>query len=242
MIRSAGLFTFSASRQIAAVDLGRQSGVCWAQAACRLPTGAAPLNSLIEATMQALGPFGIALLMALENLFPPIPSELIMPLAGYQAAQGQMPLWLVILSGSLGSLAGTPPWYALGRVIGTARLKRLAAHHGRWLTMGPAEIEKADRWFDERGWRAVLFGRLVPTVRSLISIPAGLSDMPFGRFLLYSAIGTVIWTTLLALAGFALGQGYGRIAAFVDPVSTGVVVLIVALYLFLVTTFKPTKG
>ena len=192
--------------------------------------------------MQLLGPFGIALLMALENLFPPIPSELIMPLAGYQAAQGLMPLWLVIVSGSLGSLAGTLPWYVLGRAIGTERLKRLAARHGRWLTMGPAEIDKADRWFDARGWRAVLFGRLVPTVRSLISIPAGLSNMPFGRFLLYSAIGTVIWTTLLALAGFALGQGYGRVAVFIDPISTGVVVLIVAIYLWRVVTFRAARA
>jgi membrane protein DedA with SNARE-associated domain len=191
--------------------------------------------------MQSLGPFGIFLLMALENLFPPIPSELIMPLAGYQAAQGVMPLWLVILSGSLGSLTGTLPWYVLGRVIGKARLLKLADRFGRWMTLSPADIEKADHWLDTRGWRAVLFGRLVPTVRSLISIPAGLSDMPLGRFLLYSAIGTVIWTSLLALAGFWLGQGYARIAIFVDPVSTGVVVLIVAIYVYRVVTFRPTR-
>jgi membrane protein DedA with SNARE-associated domain len=191
--------------------------------------------------MQSLGPFGIFLLMALENLFPPIPSELIMPLAGYQAAQGVMPLWLVILSGSLGSLAGTLPWYVLGRVIGKARLLKLAARFGRWMTLSPADIEKADHWFDTRGWRAVLFGRLVPTVRTLISIPAGLSDMPLGRFLIYSAIGTVMWTSLLALAGFWLGQGYARIAIFVDPVSTGVVVLIVAIYVYRVVTFRPKR-
>lgn len=191
--------------------------------------------------MQSLGPFGIALLMALENLFPPIPSELIMPLAGYQAAQGRMPLWLVIVSGSLGSLAGTLPWYVLGRMIGKERLLHLAERHGRWITLGPAEIEKADHWFDTRGWRAVLFGRLVPTVRSLISIPAGLSGMPFGRFLLYSAIGTVAWTTLLALAGFALGQAYGRVAVFIDPVATGVLVLIAAIYVYRVVTFRREK-
>ena len=132
------------------------------------------MASWIEAIVETTGVVGIGLLMLLENLFPPIPSELIMPLAGYTAAQGKANILLVILAGTVGSLAGGFFWYALGRWIGEERLKWLADRYGRWLTMSRADVDKADDWFDAHGHWAVLFGRLVPTVRTLISIPAGL--------------------------------------------------------------------
>lgn len=191
----------------------------------------------ITALIDQLGLPGVALMMFLENVFPPIPSELIMPLAGFNAAQGRMGLVGVILAGTLGSLAGAVLWYLLGRAVGTARLRRLAARHGRWLTVTPGELDRADAWFDRHGGIAVFLGRLVPTVRTLISIPAGLSEMPLGRFLLWSGLGTLIWTTFLALAGYLLEDAYHRVENWVNPVSTVVVVGIVGLYLWRVATW-----
>ena len=196
------------------------------------------MASWIESIVQNTGVWGIAFLMFLENVFPPIPSELIMPLAGYAAAQGEANIVLVILAGSLGSLAGGFVWYALGRWIGEERLKRLADRFGRVMTVTRADIDKADDWFDTHGHKAVLIGRLIPTVRTLISVPAGLSEMPVRRFLVYSAIGTTAWTALLAILGYGLGSQYERVNAWIDPVSLAVVALIVAIYLYRVATFR----
>lgn len=196
------------------------------------------MESWIASIVETTGVLGIAFLMLLENVIPPIPSELIMPLAGYLAAQGKTNLPLVILAGAAGSLLGGYVWYAAGRYVGEEGLKRLADRYGRWLTMTRADVDKADDWFDRHGWKAVLLGRLVPTVRTLISIPAGLSEMPVGRFLLYSSIGTSIWTSLLALLGYALGSQYERVNAWIDPVSLGIAVLIGAIYLWRVATFR----
>jgi membrane protein DedA with SNARE-associated domain len=194
--------------------------------------------SWIETIVETMGVTGIALLMFLENVFPPIPSELIMPLAGYAAAQGKASILLVILAGTAGSLAGATFWYGVGRLVDHAGLKRFADRHGRILTMTRREIERADDWFDKYGHYAVLFGRLIPTVRTLISVPAGLSEMPVGRFLVYSGIGTGIWTTLLALFGYVVGDRYSELEHWIDPVSYGVIILIVAIYLWRVATFR----
>ncbi len=196
------------------------------------------MASWIEGVIETTGVFGIALLMLLENVFPPIPSELIMPLAGYTAARGQANIVLVILAGTIGSLAGASFWYAIGRWVGEERLKRLADRFGRWMTVGRDDIEKADDWFDRHGHKAVLFGRLVPTIRTLISVPAGLSEMAWPTFLLYSGIGTAIWTTLLALLGYGLGSQYEKVGAWLDPVSFAVVAIIVLIYLYRVVTFR----
>ncbi|OLP58637.1 alkaline phosphatase [Xaviernesmea oryzae] len=197
------------------------------------------MEDFVHMMMQRFGAFGIALLMFLENVFPPIPSELIMPLAGYRATQGDMSIVTVILAGSIGSLAGILPWYFAGRVLGEKRVKAFAARHGRWLTLTPDDVSAAERWFREKGMTAVLFGRLVPTVRTLISVPAGIARMSFLPFLLFSALGTVAWTSLLALSGFALGQAYEAVEAYVDPVSTGILVAMVLVYLYRVVRYQP---
>ena len=196
------------------------------------------MASWIETIVETTGVFGIAFLMFLENVFPPIPSELIMPLAGYVAAKGDASIVLVVVAGTFGSLAGATFWYGLGRLVDHERMKRLADRHGRLLTMTRRDIERADEWFDAHGHYAVLFGRLVPTVRTLISIPAGLSEMPLMRFLVFSGIGTAIWTTLLALFGYAVGGRYRELESWIDPISYGVIALIVAIYLWRVLTFK----
>lgn len=197
------------------------------------------MASWIEAIVQTTGVFGIALLMFLENVFPPIPSELIMPLAGYSAAKGEANIALVILAGTLGSLAGAFFWYGIGRLFDHDRTKSFADRHGRILTVTRADLTKADDWFDNYGQYAVLFGRLIPTVRTLISIPAGLAEMPIGRFLFYSGIGTAIWTTFLALFGYAVGARYSDLEGWIDPISYGVIALVVAIYVWRVATFKP---
>lgn len=197
------------------------------------------MASWIETVVQTTGVFGIAFLMFMENVFPPIPSELIMPLAGYTASQGDASIVAVTVAGAIGSLAGATFWYVIGRVFGEERLKWLARRFGRILTMTPRDVDKADDWFDTYGHLAVLFGRLVPAVRTLISIPAGLSEMPPTRFLVYSGIGTAGWTTILSLAGYALGSQYEAVSGWIDPVSLAVLVLIVVAYLYRVATFRP---
>lgn len=182
---------------------------------------------------------GIFALMVLEHLFPPIPSEVIMPLAGYLAASGKLSLIGVILAGTLGSVLGTVFWYGIGRWIGADRLKRWAARYGRVLTLSPGDIDTAQRWFDRHGGAAVFVGRMIPAIRTLISVPAGIARMPLGRYLAFTTLGSLLWTLVLTSAGLLLESQYDRVADFVDPVSKVVVVVVVAVYLYRVVTWRP---
>ncbi len=181
---------------------------------------------------------GIFFLMVLENIFPPIPSEVIIPLAGYAAAAGEMNIFLVILVVSLGTVAGVLPWYILGRMFGIKRLKRLSLRYGRALTLTPEDIDAAEVWFHRYGRKAVLFGRMIPTIRTLISVPAGIAKMPVWSFLLYSFIGSLLWSTLLALTGYFLQSQHDKIGNYLDPISNAIVALIFATYFYRVITFK----
>lgn len=192
---------------------------------------------LIVSFVASAGLAGVALLMFAENVFPPIPSELIMPLAGFAAARGDLSLAGVVVAGTVGSLAGLHVWYEIGRALGAERLERWAGRHGRWLALTPEEVRGAGRWFEARGSVAVLLGRLVPTVRTLISVPAGIVRMPRARFLAYSAAGTAAWAGALAVAGYLLESRYETVVAFVNPVANVVVVALVAVYLWRVATF-----
>jgi membrane protein DedA with SNARE-associated domain len=185
------------------------------------------MTSFVEQT----GYVGIALLMLLENVFPPIPSELIMPMGGFAAARGSLSLPGVVVAGCIGSLAGAGFWYGVGRWIGCERLRRFAARHGAWLTISPAEVDRAQAWFQRHGWLAVLIGRLVPGVRTLISVPAGIAEMPLRPFLLFSAVGTAAWTSLLATAGYMLEEHYHAVAGWLNPLANLVVASLVILYL-----------
>ncbi len=196
----------------------------------------------ITGFLEDSGYAGIVFLMALENIFPPIPSELIMPMAGFKAAQGDMNIVLVILAGSLGSVLGGLPWYYLGYFFGLKRMKALSARFGRLMTVSPKDIQYASDWFDRYGVYAVFFGRLVPTVRTLISVPAGLASMKLPVFLAYTTAGTIIWTTFLAMLGYILENRYEQVEDYVNPVSTAVVIGVVAIYLYRVITWKtPTE-
>lgn len=196
------------------------------------------MNSIIERFMADGGYFVIAALMFLENVFPPIPSELVMPLAGYSAAQGDLSLVGVTLAGSLGSLAGAVFWFAVGWWIGADRVKRWSGRHGRWLTLTPGDIQAGQNWFCRWGGFAVLFGRLIPTVRTFISVPAGMARMSIVTFTIFTSLGTVVWTTLLAVAGYLLQRQADEVSAYLDPVSFTVLGLIVVYYLYRVLTFR----
>lgn len=177
------------------------------------------MSGWIESTMQQMGYLGVVFFMFLENVFPPIPSEVVMPLAGFSATNGQLTLWGVILAGMAGSVLGAIPLYYLGRWIGTERITRWAERHGHWILLSPGEIERSESWFQRHAKTAVFLGRLVPGVRSLISIPAGMYRMPLGSFLLLTASGTLLWSALLATAGRLLGERYQAVSQYLGPVT-----------------------
>jgi membrane protein DedA with SNARE-associated domain len=181
----------------------------------------------ITNTMNAMGYWGIGLLMFLENLFPPIPSELIMPLAGFTVSQGKMNFQYAVLAGVVGTVLGTLIWYYAGILVGEERLRTIADRHGKWLGLSGADIDKANRWFYRHGTKAVLLGRLVPGIRTIISLPAGISRMRLAPYLIYSTIGTTLWTILLTYAGFLLGEHYDRVDEYLAPVSKIVLLALV---------------
>jgi len=184
------------------------------------------------------GYLGIGFLMFLETIFPPIPSEVIMPVAGVAAGQGKLHYSLVVASGTTGAMLGNIVWYLAARALGLHRLHPIIDRWGRWLTITWPEVERADAWFRRRGMAFVLLGRLVPTVRSLVSMPAGLLHMQFRRFLLASVIGTAGWTALLAAAGFKLGENYDRIDDFIGPASNAVIIVLLIGYVWRVWTHR----
>jgi membrane protein DedA with SNARE-associated domain len=185
------------------------------------------LAEWIPNIMNQLGYWGIGLLMFLENLFPPIPSELIMPLAGFTVFKGQMDFILVIIAGVVGTILGAFPWYYIGKFISEERLEHLADKYGKWISVTSKDIKKANNWFNEHGGKAVFFCRLVPGVRTLISLPAGINNMPLIPFTIYSTLGTTIWVTFLTFLGYKLGDHYELVDQYLGPVSKIVLAIIV---------------
>jgi membrane protein DedA with SNARE-associated domain len=180
----------------------------------------------IQQLIDQLGYVGIAILMFAETIFPPLPSEVIMPLAGLRAARGSLSLASAVAAGSVGAMAGNLCWYFAARSLGARRFRRLLERHGRWLALDWSEVERSRDWFDRNGAAFVCLGRLIPTVRSVVSVPAGMLKMPLPRFAAWSAVGTVAWTTALTVAGYALGQQYTQVERYVGPVSTAIIVLL----------------
>ncbi len=181
-------------------------------------------------TIQSAGYLGIIALMFLENVFPPIPSEVIMPLAGFLAAEGELSLIGVVVAGTVGSLLGALPLYYAGFFLGEERLKQFADKHGRWLTVSRKDLESAKRWFDQHGALAVIVCRLVPGIRSLISIPAGIARMTLAPFLCFTAIGAGVWTALLAYLGYFLGEKFGQVKDYLNPISYVILAAILVVY------------
>lgn len=192
--------------------------------------------------IEAGGYLGIFLLMLLETVFPPIPSEVIMPVAGVSAATGSLTLGGVIAFGTAGAMAGNFIWYLLARAIGIDRFQPFIRTYGRWLTIDWPDVERAHAVFGRFGAVIVCAGRIIPTIRSVISIPAGLLSMRLTGFLVWSTLGTAAWSSGLAVAGWWLGQRFAHVEAVLGPLSTGIVLLIVALYLWRQATWHRRRS
>lgn len=190
-------------------------------------------------TITATGYWGIFLLMLLESVFPPIPSELIIPFAGFAVQSGQLNLIGVLAATTGGAVIGMLPWYIAARVLGLVRIKWIADKIGRWFAMNSDEIDLASAWFLRYGPVIVFLGRLVPLIRTVISIPAGIAAMPPVAFIAASALGALLWNSILIGAGYVLAAHYDVVGEFVDPASNVVLVLCVLIYLWRVVTWKP---
>lgn len=197
------------------------------------------MSELIFKWVEDGGYLGVFALMLLETIFPPIPSEVIMPLAGVVAARAEMSLVGVIAAGTAGAMVGNIVWYWLAQALGLERFRPLIERYGRWLTMDWAEIERAHKLFDKHGGGLVFIGRMLPTVRSLISIPAGLLKMRFVPFVLWSTLGSAIWTGGLALAGWILGREFEKIETVLGPLSLAVIAGVVGWYFWRLATWRP---
>jgi membrane protein DedA with SNARE-associated domain len=172
------------------------------------------------------GYLGIALLMVAENAVPMIPSELILPFAGFLASDGDLNFAGAVVASTLGSTAGAVGWYLIGRRWGSAGVRRWVSRHGMWLLLDVDDIEKAEHWFATHKRRTTFIGRLVPGVRSLISIPAGVTHMRMGPFLGYTIAGSALWNGILVGAGYLLAGAYHKAADAVGPIGTIVFALV----------------
>ena len=184
------------------------------------------------------GYIGVFFLMLAETVFPPIPSEVIMPVAGLRAVSGPMTLTGVIVSGTAGAMLGNFFWYLLARVIGLDRFHPFTDKHGRWLTMDWGDVKKAEALFGRFGGIVVGVGRMLPTVRSIVSVPAGLLHMRLRTFFVWSTIGTAGWSAGLAIAGYALGRRFTDIEKIVGPLSTAIIAAIVVGYVYRQLTWR----
>jgi membrane protein DedA with SNARE-associated domain len=177
-------------------------------AADGVPGDLGGLTGWVAGVVERLGEVGVGMLVALENLVPPVPSEIVLSLAGYLAAEGRVNVFLVVLAATVGSVVGALLLYWVGAAVGEQRLRR-------WLDRIPlvdaADLDKADRWFERHARSAVLFGRMVPVVRSLVSIPAGANHMPLRQFTALTALGSGVWNSLFVGAGYALGSQWQQI-------------------------------
>ena len=158
----------------------------------------------------------IGFAMFLENIIPPIPSEIIMPLGGYFVYQGSLNFYILVLFGTVGTLLGSFPWYFLGKSLNEQKISKFLDNKGKFLGITSNDLSKSRLWFDKYGTLLVFWGRLIPGIRTLISVPAGIELMPIGTFLIWTTLGTAIWVTILTTAGYLLGENYQNITLYID--------------------------
>lgn len=176
--------------------------------------------------MDTLGYIGLALLVAVENVFPPIPSEIILPLAGFNSSTGEMNVYLAIVWATIGSVVGALILYYVGYFFGEERVRYIVRKWGKWLGFKESDVDKADDWFDRYGGYAVMFCRVIPIVRSIISIPAGLRKMPMLTFVLFTTLGSLTWNTLLIFAGYLLGDNWDHVEEYVGILQYAVILVV----------------
>ena len=198
------------------------------------------LNGIAEwavGLMETMSGPGAGLAIAAENLFPPLPSEIILPLAGFTASRGRFGLLEVLAWTTAGSVVGALALYGLGAWLGPDRLRRLVAHVP---LMKVSDVDRAETWFARHGAKAVFFGRMVPIFRSLISVPAGVERMPIGQFVLLTTAGSAVWNTAFVVAGYQLGERWQQVEQYADILQSVVVVGVAALIVaFLVARIRP---
>lgn len=200
------------------------------------------MNDWIVHLIEGGGYWGIAFLMVIENVFPPIPSEVIMGLGGIAVARGRMEFWPLMLAGTVGSTLGNYCWYLLGRSLGYQRLRPFVDRFGRWLTVEWEDIEAIVRFFRRHGQWVVFVVRFAPFMRTMISLPAGLTHMGHLRFLLFTFAGAAVWNAILSGAGYFLGRNFGEIEKYTGPVATATLLIVAVAYVWRVVTWKPRGG
>lgn len=194
------------------------------------------MEQIIINIMEQVGYLGVFLLIAIENIFPPIPSEVILVFGGFMTTYTSLNIPIMILAATLGSLLGAIVLYYIGKIFNKERLKRIVnGKIGKVLRLKASDIEKADKWFDTKGNKTVFFCRFIPIVRSLISIPAGMSEMPMQKFLLYTITGSLIWNTVLIIVGSIVGDKWETIVGYLDNFSN--IILIILVIIFVVALY-----
>ena len=200
------------------------------------------MENWITSFMEQFGYIGIALIIALENVFPPIPSEIVLPFGGFMTTYTSLTVFWVIVAATIGSVIGAIILYGVGLLLDVERLEKIVERWGHILRVKKEDIQKADAWFDKYGYWTVLFCRMIPLVRSLISIPAGMSNMKFGLFLVYTTVGTLIWNTILVMIGATLGSNWHEITDFIGVYSNfAYAIIAIAGIAFLIWFFRRNK-
>lgn len=197
------------------------------------------MQDFIISIMNQFGYFGIFFLIFIENVFPPIPSEVVLLFGGFMTTYTKLNIFLMIVFSTLGSVVGAIVLYYVGKILNKERLKKIVSGKiGKILRLKASDIEKADHWFDTKGNKTVFFCRFIPVVRSLISIPAGMSEMAMGKFLLYTTVGSAIWNSVLLIVGNKVGENWESILGIMDQYSHIVLILLIILFIaFLVYFF-----
>ena len=179
----------------------------------------------------------IFLAMFLENIIPPIPSEIIMPLGGFFVYQQKLDFYILVFWGLLGTILGSIPWYYLGKLVNENRISNFLDKKGKYIGITSNDLAKSKRWFDKYGVSLVFWGRLVPGIRTLISVPAGVELMPLRKFLIWTSLGSLIWVVLLTYAGFLFGENYQQIANYLNQIKYFVKPILIIIFVYFLVMF-----
>lgn len=200
------------------------------------------MQQFILHIIEQFGYFGVFFLILIENVFPPIPSEVILLFSGFFSSYTSLSVFYMILASTLGSFLGAIILYYIGKIFNKERLKKIVnCRLGKILFLKENDIDKADEWFDNKGNKSVFFCRFVPIVRSLISIPAGMSEMPMGKFIIYTICGSMIWNTVLICLGYRLGSNWEYVLTILDKYQMVVIVILVIIFGYVIIKFYRKK-
>ena len=200
------------------------------------------MQQFILHIIEQFGYFGVFFLILIENVFPPIPSEVILLFSVFFSSYTSLSVFYMILASTLGSFLGAIILYYIGKIFNKERLKKIVnGRLGKILFLKENDIDKADEWFDKKGNKSVFFCRFVPIVRSLISIPAGMSEMPMGKFIIYTICGSMIWNTVLICLGYRLGSNWEYVLTILDKYQMLVIVILVIIFGYVIIKFYRKK-